>query len=104
MLDLILLKFLLSYAHNPVYVFGGFGLLSLCGSCGVFCLMVYYKFWGGKSFVETPLPLVVVLLFLMGSLSILMGLMAEVLMRTYYESQGKPGYRIRAIRNLNGAE
>jgi glycosyltransferase involved in cell wall biosynthesis len=103
-LDLIVLKFLLSYAQNPVYVFGGFGLLSLCASFGVFCLMVYYKFWGGKSFVETPLPLLVVLLALMGFLSILMGLMAEVLMRTYYESQGKPGYRIRAVRNLREAQ
>jgi glycosyltransferase involved in cell wall biosynthesis len=103
-LDLMVLKFLLSYAQNPVYVFGGFGLLSLCGSSGVFCLMLYYKFWGGKSFVETPLPLLVVLLFLMGTLSILMGLMAEVLMRTYHESQGKPGYRIRAVRNLDEAK
>lgn len=103
-LDLMVLKFLLSYAQNPVYVFGGFGLLSLGGSLGVFCLMVYYKFVGSKSFVETPLPLLVVLLFLMGSLSILMGLMAEVLMRTYYESQGKPGYRIRATRNLAEAK
>jgi glycosyltransferase involved in cell wall biosynthesis len=103
-LDLIVLKFLLSYAHNPVYVFGGFGLLSLCGSLGVFCLMMYFKFWGDKPFVETPLPLLAVLLFLMGSLSILMGLMAEVLMRTYYESQGKPGYRIRAVRNLDETE
>jgi glycosyltransferase involved in cell wall biosynthesis len=103
-LDLMVLKFLLSYAHSPVYVFGGFGLTSLCGSFIIFCLMVYYKFWGGKSFVETPLPLLVVLLFLMGSLSILMGLMSEVLMRTYYESQGKPGYRIRAIRNRNEAK
>ncbi len=99
-----MLKFLLSYGDKPVYVFGGFGLLSLCGSFGAFCLMLYYKFWGGKSFVETPLPLLVVLLFLMGSISILMGLMAEVLMRTYYESQGKPGYRIRAVQNLDEAE
>lgn len=100
-LDMILLKFLLTYAQKPVYVFGGFGLLSFCGSLGAFCLMVYYKFWGGKSFVETPLPLLVVLLFLIGVVSVLMGLMAEVLMRTYYESQGKRGYRVRAVRNLD---
>lgn len=103
-LDLILLKFLLTYGQKPVYVFGGFGLLSICGSAVVFGMMLYYKFWGGKSFVETPLPLLAVLLFLMGALSILMGLMAEVLMRTYYESQGKPGYRVRTVRNLDGAD
>jgi glycosyltransferase involved in cell wall biosynthesis len=102
-LDLMVLKFLLSYSHKPVYVFGGFGLLSIGGSFAVFCLMVGYKFWGGKSFVETPLPMLVVLLFLMGSVSILMGLMAEVLMRTYYESQGQPGYRIRAVKNFDEA-
>jgi glycosyltransferase involved in cell wall biosynthesis len=100
LLDLIVLKFLLSYADRPIYVFGGFGLLSLCGSFAFFALMVYYKFWGGKSFVETPLPLLVVLLFLMGFVSLLMGLIAEVLMRTYHESQGKPAYLVESTRNF----
>lgn len=100
LLDLIVLKFLLSYADRPIYVFGGFGLLSLCGSFALFGLMIYYKFWGGKSFVETPLPLLVVLLFLMGFISLLMGLIAEVLMRTYHESQGKPAYPVESLRNF----
>jgi len=93
-LDLIVVKFLADYSQKPIYVFGGFGLLSITGSLVAFCLMVYYKFWGGKTFVETPLPSLVVLLFLMGFVAILMGLLAELVMRTYYESQGKSIYQI----------
>ena len=62
--------------------------------------MVYYKFLGGKTFVETPLPQLVVLFFLVGFISILMGFLAEILMRTYYESQGKPVYSIKELHNL----
>ena len=103
-LDLILLKFLVSYAHRPVHLFGRLGLLMITASFGVFVMMLYYKFWGDKSFVDTPLPQVVVLLFLMGFLSIMLGLIAEVLMRTYHESQGRPWYRIRERRNLPEAD
>ena len=56
--------------------------------------MLYLKYWGGKTFIETPLPLLVVLFFLMGILLILFGFMAEILMRTYYESQDKSIYTI----------
>ena len=65
--------------------------------------MIYYKFWGGKSFVETPLPLLVVLFFLMGFFSILIGLLAEMLVRTYHESQNKPIYLINSTHNLEKA-
>ena len=65
-----------------------------------FFIMIYYKFWGGKTFIETPIPQLVVLFFLMGFISILMGFIAEILMRTYYESQGKPIYSIRETQNL----
>lgn len=91
-LDLIVLKFLADYSQKPIYVFGGFGLLSMFGSFLCFALMIYYKYWGGKSFIATPLPSLVIMLFLMGFVSILMGLIAELVMRTYYESQGKKTY------------
>ncbi|NOY82960.1 MAG: glycosyltransferase family 2 protein [Kiritimatiellaeota bacterium] len=93
-LDLIVLKFLADYSQKPIYVFGGFGLLSILGAFVCFGLMVYYKFWGGKSFIATPLPSLVTMLFLMGFISILMGLIAELVMRTYYESQGKKTYLV----------
>ena len=93
-LDLIVVKFLASYSTKPIYVFGGFGLLSLLMSVLTFGLMLYYKLAGLKDFVQTPLPLVVVMLFLVGCLSILLGLVAELTIRTYYESQGKRTYML----------
>ncbi len=97
LLDLIVVKFLADYSQKPIYVFGGFGMFSMLGSFACFVLMIYYKFWGGKSFVETPLPSLVIMLFLMGFVSTLMGLLAELVMRTYYESQGKSIYQIDEI-------
>ena len=95
-LDLIVVKFLSSYATKPIYVFGGFGMLSLFLSFLTFCWMLYYKLIGEKDFVQTPLPLVVVMLFLVGCLSVLLGLVAELTIRTYYESQGKRTYVVAA--------
>lgn len=94
-LDMVVVKFLSSYATKPIYVFGGFGLVSLFLSFLTFCLMLYFKLTGQKDFVQTPLPLVVVMLFLVGCLGILLGLVAELTVRTYYESQGKRTYRVR---------
>lgn len=94
-LDLIVVKFLASYATKPIYVFGGFGLLSFFFSLLTFVWMLYYKLTGQKDFVQTPLPLVVVMLFLVGCLSVLLGLVAELTIRTYYESQGKRTYVLR---------
>jgi dolichol-phosphate mannosyltransferase len=94
-LDLMVVKFLLSYSQKPIYVFGGVGLLMILGSflSGVYAL--YLKTIKGVSFILTPLPLLCVLLLMLGFLSILMGFLAEILIRTYYESQGKPTYQIK---------
>jgi glycosyltransferase involved in cell wall biosynthesis len=94
-LDLIVVKFLSSYATKPIYVFGGFGLLSLFASFLVFGLMVFLKLTDRADFVQTPLPLVTVMLGLVGCLGVLLGLVAELSVRTYYESQGKRTYSIR---------
>jgi glycosyltransferase involved in cell wall biosynthesis len=91
-LDLIVVKFLSAYATKPIYVFGGFGLVSLFAGFLVFCAMVYLKLAGIRSFIATPLPLVVVMFLLVGCLSVLLGLVAELTIRTYYESQGKRTY------------
>jgi glycosyltransferase involved in cell wall biosynthesis len=94
LLDLLVVKFLASYATKPIYVFGGFGLLSWLCALGAFLWAVYYKVAGLKDFVETPLPLVTVMFTLIGALSLLMGLLAELVIRTYYESQNKRPYLI----------
>jgi glycosyltransferase involved in cell wall biosynthesis len=94
-LDLLVVKFLSSYATKPIYVFGGFGAVSFLLSMMTFALMLYFKLTGQKDFVETPLPLVVVMLVLVGCLSLLLGLVAELTVRTYYESQNKRTYAMR---------
>lgn len=96
-LDLMVVKFLLSYSQKPIYIFGGVGLLMILGSflSGVYAL--YLKIIKGVSFILTPLPLLCVLLLMLGFLSILMGFLAEILIRTYYESQGKPTYQIKEV-------
>ncbi|HET9985985.1 MAG TPA: glycosyltransferase family 2 protein [Longimicrobiales bacterium] len=96
-LDMLVVKFLSSYATKPIYVFGGFGFASLLAAVIVFCGMVYLKLAHIRDFVATPLPLVVVMLVLVGCLSVLLGLVAELTVRTYYESQGKRTYAIREV-------
>jgi glycosyltransferase involved in cell wall biosynthesis len=93
-LDLMVVKFLASFVTKPVYVFGGFGLLSFACAAATFLWALYYKLAGVKDFVETPLPLVAVMFTLVGALSLLMGLLAELVVRTYYESQDKRPYLI----------
>jgi hypothetical protein len=93
-LDLIVVKFLSSYATKPIYIFGGFGIFSLLLAMLAFGLMLYFKLTGAKDFVQTPLPLVVVMFLLVGCLSVLLGLVAELTVRTYYESQGKRIYTL----------
>ncbi len=96
-LDLVVVKFLSSYSTKPIYVFGGFGMLSLTAAFLLFILTLYLKLAHIRDFVSTPLPLLVVMLALVGFLAILMGLVAELMVRTYYESQGKRTYAIRDI-------
>jgi glycosyltransferase involved in cell wall biosynthesis len=98
-LDLIVVKFLEKFAQKPMYLFGGFGLCSLALSVMFFLLMLYFKFFLGQSFIATPLPLAVVIFLLIGIMAILMGLIAEILMRTYHESQDKPTYLVDCTRN-----
>ena len=101
-LDLMVVKFLASYADRPIYVFGGFGLASIALSFASGVLALYLKFFEHTSFISTPLPLLVVLSFITGVMSILMGLIAEIIMRTYYESQGKQVYLVRDTINCPG--
>jgi glycosyltransferase involved in cell wall biosynthesis len=101
-LDLMVVKFLASYATKPIYVFGGFGVLSWLCAVGAAVWAVYYKMMGLKDFVQTPLPLLAVMFTLVGALSLLMGLLAELVIRTYYESQGKRPYLV--AEELNARE
>ena len=101
LLDLMVVKFLASYANKPIYVFGGFGLLSVAFAVVAGVWAVYLKVFEHMSFISTPLPLLVVLAFITGVMSILMGLIAEIIMRTYYESQGKQVYLVKDTINVS---
>ena len=98
-LDLLVVKFLHRYSSKPIYLFGGFGLFSiLCGLlAGIWALGL--KFFYATSLIQTPLPLLAVFLSAVGVLSFLMGLLAEMLNRTYHESQAKPVYRVTRVVN-----
>lgn len=100
LLDLVVVKFLDKYGQKPMYLFGGVGFFSLLFSALSFLWMLWLKFGMHKSFIETPVPLVIVMTALTGVMCIFMGLLAEMIMRTFYESQGKSVYMVRSTRNM----
>jgi glycosyltransferase involved in cell wall biosynthesis len=97
LLDLFTVKFLTSYANKPIYLFGGagFGLVSL--SMVLLTYIGVRKIAFNESLVRSPFLLLTVTLFILGIQSVLMGLIAELLVRTYHESQSKPTYTVREI-------
>lgn len=95
LLDLMVAKFFEDYLVKPIYVFGGFGLVTMGAAFGVIGLAIGLKLFFATSLIQTPLPLLAALLFLIGCSSILMGLLAEIQMRTYFESQDRKPYHIR---------
>jgi dolichol-phosphate mannosyltransferase len=104
LLDLLVVKFLTKYRTRPIYLFGqaGVGLLALSFLVGLWAL--FLKFFEGVSFIQTPLPLLTSLCFISGLMCLLMGLLAELIMRVYYESQSKTDYRVKSVFNLREDE
>ncbi len=101
-LDLLTVKFLLSYATRPLHIFGLIGLISggagfLIGGYLTIQKIFYHFEIGGR-----PLLLLAVLLILIGFQFISMGLLGEMLARTYHESQDKPIYVIKEILDGGG--
>ena len=101
LLDLFTVKFLLSYSNKPIYLFGGAGaVLMAIGAAVLLYLFLRRTFFLIPAF-SSPLLQVGVMFFIMGFQSILMGLIAELLARTYHESQQKPTYTIRNAINIS---
>ncbi|NWG08362.1 MAG: glycosyltransferase family 2 protein [Chloroflexi bacterium] len=101
-LDLFTVKFLLSYSNKPIHLFGGSGaVLMLLGGLDLFYLFIRRTFFNVPA-STSPLLMVGVMFVIMGFQSILMGLIAELLARTYHESQQKPTYTIRELINMDG--
>lgn len=95
MLDLLTVKFLLSYANKPIYLFGGAGLGLVFLSLVTMSYLVVRRFLLDVPVLGSPFFQLAVMFVILGFQSILMGLIAELLVRTYHESQSKPTYTVR---------
>jgi glycosyltransferase involved in cell wall biosynthesis len=96
-LDLITVKFLTSYANKPIYLFGGSGIFLVGLSFLTLLVISFLKIFYNQSLVRSPLLQLSVMFFILGFQSILLGLIAELLARTYHESQAKPTYIVRTF-------
>ncbi len=96
-LDLITVKFLVSFSTKPIYIFGGLGMMTVFGSvvCGL--IVVYQKLFSNFSMNRNALFYLTVLLIIASIQFVLMGLLAEMLVRIYHESQNRPTYVIKEI-------
>lgn len=93
--DLMTIKFMASYQTKPIYVFGMFGMLAFAISLFAGLYAVFLKIFHKADFVQTPLPILTIVMFAVGVQFLLMGLLAEMLVRTYHESQAKAIYAVR---------
>lgn len=93
--DLMTIKFMASYQTKPIYVFGSFGMLAFFVSIAAGLYAVFLKLFHKADFVQTPLPILAIVMFAVGIQFLLMGLLAEMLVRTYHESQEKSIYAVR---------
>jgi len=96
-LDLITVKFLGSFSTKPIYIFGGLGLASGIGAIASGWVVVYQKIAHNFAMNRNPLLVLTALLITATIQFILMGLLAELLVRTYHESQNRPTYVIKKI-------
>ena len=101
-LDLLVVRFLDRWIGKPIYVFGGFGVICFAAAALSTIYMFYLKIFENLSMIQTPLPLLSVMSIMMGIMSIGIGLIAEILVRTYFESQSKSTYHTRELINLDG--
>lgn len=98
-LDLLTVKFLISFSNKPIYLFGGTGIILMVISLAIFVFLLLRRIWVGISVTTSPFFQMGSMFFILGFQSILMGLIAEMLVRTYHESQRKPTYNIRRVIN-----
>ena len=99
-LDLFTAKFMGSYSQKPIYLFGGFGAGMIAFSVLGFIYLAYRKIMQ-MGVADSPFLVLSTMFFIIGFQSILMGLIAEVMARTYHESQDKPVYNIREKKNFD---
>ena len=101
--DLLTVKFMDKFMLKPMYLFGFWGLIFFVASLA-FAIWTFYMRTKGYFFTATPLPMMAVFSFMTGIICVLMGLLAEMVTRTFYEAQDKPTYMLRAKRNFERAD
>jgi len=99
-LDLFTVKFLVSYSSKPIYLFGGTGAMLMVFSAIAMLYLLIRRLFFSIGVVGSPLFQMSGMFFILGFQSMLMGLIAELLVRTYHESQSKMTYTIRTTVNL----
>jgi len=100
LMDLVTVKFMDKYMLKPMYLFGLWGVMFFGASFAFTVWAFYLKFAQLYFFTQTPLPVMAVFSFMTGVICILMGLLAEMITRTFHESQGKSIYIVRETRNM----
>lgn len=97
LLDLITVKFLLTYSTRPIHVFGLWGILAGLAGFGLAGYLTIQRLFFGIPLANRPILLLAILLIFIGIQFISMGLLGELQVRTYHESQGKPIYYLKEI-------
>ena len=97
LLDLLTVKFISTFGTKPIHAFGCLGTVSLFLSFGLVLWLIYDKLFHEKYLIESPLLLLASLLFLVGIQMLALGLVAELAIRTWYESQDKKVYYVHTV-------
>ena len=100
-LDLIVLKFLSDFSTKPIYFFGGFAVLSFAFSALLTAWSFCLKIFKNIDLDGTPLLIFAAVFIIVSTQLLLMGVLADLIMRTYFESQGKKTYQIKDAINMN---
>jgi len=103
LIDLFTVKFLLAYGTRPAHLFGLMGLASGLAGFSILAYLSYLRLFRDTAIAGRPLLLLGALLFLTGVILVSFGLVAELLVRTYHESQGKPTYVVKELTPAAGA-
>lgn len=103
MLDILVLYFIDRSFDRPIQFFGKIGMLSLFLSGSAFIWAVILKVYYATDFILTPLPLLAASLGISGIMFMLLGVIAEIQSRTYFESQGKTTYAVKSVHNLESS-
>ncbi len=98
-LDLVTVKFLDKYMMKPMYLFGFWGFIFFVASL-LFVVWTFVMRTRGYYYTQTPLPMMAVFSFMTGMICVLMGLLAEMITRTFHESQNKSIYLVKETRNF----